>query len=192
AVHDLYLAPRAHAYERFQPRQRIECVATYEVRCVLDRPALAAVLVTPVRLALRHAGEVEIEVRGEARGARRAREHDAQHVSMLVVGDERAEAKQLVRSGRRVPLAHVRRCAPRTAVPRFEARECIAYFVLEVEEVVALRLHPHQQAVEGGDVDTGRVEAALERPHERRTGTRKRIEHAIAGSQAGTEGLLYE
>src|SRR5581483_12209036 len=63
---------RAGAGERLDPRQRVEGVAPDEVIRSLDRPALALVLVAPVRLALRRAGEVEVEVRRQPRGPRGA------------------------------------------------------------------------------------------------------------------------
>ncbi len=64
--------------------------------------------------------------------------------------------------------------------------------MLEREEVVALGLDPHQERVERRDVDAGRVVAALQRLHERRPGTRERVEHATAGRHVALEERLDE
>src|SRR4029079_9667724 len=66
------------------------------------------------------------------------------------------------------------------AVHRLDSAERVADLALEDELVVSRRLHPHQQAVEGGDMDARRVSAALERLDERRARPRKRIEDASA------------
>ena len=111
---------------------------------------------------------------GRARGAR---EHDAQHVGMLVLVGERAEAQQVIARGG----ANQRRTygvAPdRVALPPLESRKRVAKIVLERERIVRARLHAHQQAVERRDVDAGRVEAALECLDERRSRAGERIEH---------------
>ena len=87
--------PAADAGERLEPRERVERVTAEEVVGALDRPALALVLEAPVRLGLRLLREVEVEVRRQPRRPRRAREHDAQDVRMLVVADEDPEGEQL-------------------------------------------------------------------------------------------------
>ena len=126
------------------------------------------------------------------RRARGAREHDAQHVGMLVVAGERAEAQQVIARGRSEPAAHVRGRAGCVALPPLESRERVAQIVLEPERIVCARLHAHQQAVERRDVDTGRVETALERLDERRSRTGERIEHAPARRHVAAEELLDE
>ena len=73
-----------------------------------------------------------------------------------------------------------------------EAREHVAQLALEHERVVLFGLHAHQEAVERGNVDTGRVEAALERLHERRPRACKRVEHPAARRDMPTEQLLHE
>ncbi len=68
AVDDLDLVcPAAQALERPDPLERVQEVAVDELRCLLHRPALAPMLVAPVRLALGRARKVEVEVRREAR-----------------------------------------------------------------------------------------------------------------------------
>src|SRR5438067_5858199 len=93
AVDDLRLVSRAHSRERLQARERIERVATHEAGGVLDGLALAAMLGTPVRPALRRPRNVEIAVRRQPRRSRCSGEHDPQHVHMIVVAGERAEAE---------------------------------------------------------------------------------------------------
>ena len=131
-------------------------------------------------------------MRRQPRRARRAREHDPQHVGVLVVADQRAEAQQVFARLRREPRAHVRRRVARVALAALEARERVAQLVLEHEGVVLARLDPHQQAVERGDVDADRVEPALERLHERRPGAGERVEHAPPRRDVAAEELLDE
>jgi hypothetical protein len=52
-------------------------------------------------------------------------------------------------------------------------------------------LDPHQQAVERGHVDAGRVVAALERLDEGRSGAGKWVEHATAGRDVPCEHRLH-
>src|SRR5262249_59352837 len=59
--------PRTDTRELLQPRERVQCVTAQELRSGVDRTACPLVLVTPVRLALRNAREVEIEVRRPSR-----------------------------------------------------------------------------------------------------------------------------
>ena len=54
------------------------------------------------------------------------------------------------------------------------------------------RLDAHQQAVERGDVDAGRVEPRLERLNERRARARERVEHATTRGHVTAEELLDE
>ena len=82
--HDRLASACADARELLDPRQRVERVAAEEVLGPVDRPAGSAVLVTPVGLALRGAREVEVEVRGQPGRSRRARQHDTEHVGLLV------------------------------------------------------------------------------------------------------------
>ncbi len=58
---------RADACKLLDPLQRVEGIPAQEVLGAVDRPALALVLVAPVRLVLRRAREVEIEVRRQPR-----------------------------------------------------------------------------------------------------------------------------
>jgi len=62
--------------------------------------------------------------------------------------------------------------------------------MLQREEVVAARLDLHQQAVEGGDVDSGRVQPALERLHERRARAGEGIEDMFAGPEVAIDHHL--
>src|SRR5205085_7709504 len=78
------------AGEGLDPRQGVERVAADEMLRALDRPALPLVLVAPVGADLRRARALGAEVWRQPRGPRRPREHDAQHVRVLVVVDQRA------------------------------------------------------------------------------------------------------
>jgi hypothetical protein len=64
--------------------------------------------------------------------------------------------------------------------------------VLECEQVVLARLDADQQCVEGGDVDAGRVVAALQRLHERRAGPGEGVEHLAAARDVSVEERLDE
>ena len=174
--HRCLASPRTQARELLDAAHGVERVAAEEVLGAVDRPALALVLVAPVRLTLRRAREVEVEVRREPRRARRAREDDAKDVGVLVVVGNRAPEEELGGSAWSEPLAYIAtRCC--LALESFESRARVAELLLERERVVAGGLDPHEQAVERGDVPTDRVAAALERLHERRPGARKRVEH---------------
>src|SRR5436309_1280669 len=106
-MHDGRTAPMsADARELFQPLECVECVTGQKLRSCRDRRADALVLVTPIRLHLRHVREVEVEVCCAASGPSRAREDDAEDVCMLVFADDLPKGKQLTRSLRRVPLPH--------------------------------------------------------------------------------------
>jgi hypothetical protein len=168
AVQDLDAALRPHARELLQARQRVERVAADEVVGLLDRLAFALVLVTVVWPGLRDLREVEVEMSGQPRRPRSAREHDPQHVGMLVLADQRPEAQQVFARLRREPRANVRALVARLAVPTLKARERIAQLVLQDERLVLVRLDLHQQAVERGDINADGVQSALERLHERR------------------------
>ena len=74
----------------------------------------------------------------------------------------------------------------------FEAHERVPDLALEPEGLVALHLHAHQQRVERGDVDAGRVETALQRLDERRARAGERIEDAAAGTEVPPEQHLDE
>src|SRR4029450_4592078 len=63
---------------------------------------------------------------------------------------------------------------------------------LEREQVVPPRLDLHEQAVEGGDVDAGRVVAALEALDQSRPGARKGGEHPPAARHVALEQDLDE
>ena len=132
-------------------------------------------------------------MRRASRGAGGAREHDAHHVTVLVVLDQRAVEDELGRGFRRVPRVHegVRPGRPRS-VEGLEPAQRVAQLVLEREEVVLGRLDAHQQAVEGGDVDPGRIAPALERLDERRAGAGERVEHVPRARQVPLEQRLDE
>ena len=183
---------RTNAAELLQPLERVERVAADEVLRALDGLALAPVLEAPVRLELRLLREVEVEMRRPPRRACGAREHDAQHVGVLVVGDQRAEAEQVAARLRREPPLGVRRRPPGRAFAGGEACEHVSQLALEHERVVRTGLDAHQQAVERGDVDARRVEARLERLDERRARAGERIEHATARGHVAAEELLDE
>jgi len=149
--------------------------------------------VAPVRLALWTTREIEVEARREASRARAPREYDAQHVAVLVIGDERAEKEQIRSGTRRDPVAPIAACpSGRRHLEAFEAGEGVAKLGLEDEQVEADGLHAHQQAVERRDVDAGRVEPALERLNERGARARKRIENSPADRDLAAEQLLDE
>ena len=141
---------------------------------------------------LRAAREVEVEVRREPRRARGAREHDPQHVGVLVAVEHRPEPEQVGGGLGREPLADVRGRLADRPLTSLEPRERVAEVVLEDELVVARRLHAHQQAVERGEVDPGRAEAALERLDERRARAGERVEDGAARGDVAAEELLDE
>src|SRR5439155_775678 len=87
----------------------VERVAADEVLGAIDRPALALVLEAPVRLELRAAGKVEIEVRRPPRRARGTGEHEPQYVGVLVVLCKRTKAEEVSSRLRREPLGDIRR-----------------------------------------------------------------------------------
>src|SRR5947199_181528 len=76
------------------------------VLAALDGPAGLAVLVAPVLAELRLTGEVEVEVRRASRRPGGPRQYDAQHVPVLVVGDQGAVEDELGRCFRREPGIH--------------------------------------------------------------------------------------
>ena len=59
-------------------------------------------------------------------------------------------------------------------------------------DVVAFRLDANEQAVERGELRTGRVESGLEGLHERRPRTGERIEHVSARLEVAVEQNLDE
>ena len=127
----------------------------------------------------------------QPRRSRGACEDHAQDVVVLVLVEELAERQELARGPRSEPLADVTRtasCSPAT----LQSRHDVAQFTLEHEEVVAPRLHAHQQAVERGDVHTRRVEAGLERLHERGPRAGERVEHVPAARDVPLEQRLDE
>src|SRR6266550_6958940 len=136
----------ADARELLQPSQRVERVAAEELRRPLDGPALPSMLVTPVGLELRLTRKFEIEVRRAARGSGRASEDYAEHVCMLVIVDERAEAEQLACCLRRVPAANV---GGRTFGASFsDACMYCSQLLLQDEWIVRTSLDVDEQAVE--------------------------------------------
>ncbi len=152
-------------------------------------------LVTPVRLDLRLTRELEVEVRRAPRRARRAREDHAQDVGGRDLIDERAEMQKLGCGARRVPGAHVGGgCVRETAVGLERLRLLVRPQEIPPDgvDVVAAGLHAHQQAVEAGDVDPGRVQARLERLDERRPRAGERVEHVPAAGDVAIEERLDE
>ena len=181
--------------ERLDSIERVERVAQEEPPRRIDRPAFAPMLEAPVRLELRLARELEIEM-GRAPGRpSRPGEHDAKHIGRADLIDEGAEVEQLLRRRRRIPRAHVRRRPTRVASTRLErlrfgvSPEKIAS---ERVEVVRPRLHAGEQRVEAGDVDAGGVVARLECLHERRARAGERIEHPASGGNVPVEQRLDE
>src|SRR2546429_1010972 len=147
-------------------------------------------LVTPVRLELRRARELQIEMRRSPGRTRGARQDHTQDVSMLVVVDDCPEGEQLPGGLRRVPPADVLRG---TLARRLtDALVCRAQLLLEHERVVRARLHVHEQTVERSDVDARCIEPALERLDERRPGAGTRVEHVLAGTNVPREQRLHE
>ena len=131
-------------------------------------------------------------MRRPPRRASGAGEHDAENVGVLVVGGERAEPKQLLPRLRREPIVDVGRRTAGDAFAGLEAGERLSQVTLEDERIVLGRLDAHQQAVEGGHVDPGRIEAALERLDERRPGAGERVEDSPARWHVAAEQLLDE
>ncbi len=179
---------RAHAREVADPRERVEGVAAQEVLGALDRTTCLAVLVAPVLLGLWLTREVEVEVRRPAGRPGGAREHDAHHVRVLVVVDQRAVEDELRGGLRREPAVDVR-ARPRWAHPSegLEPSERVAQLVLEREQVVLGRLDAHEQAVECGHVHPRRVATALERLNERGPRPRERVEDVLRTRQVAVE-----
>ena len=181
--------------EGLDPVERVERVAEQEPPRRVDGPALAAVLEAPVRLELRGAREVEVEVGRPPRRARRARQHDPEHVRRADLLDERAEVEQLLGRRRGVPGAHVARRLTRVAAARLERlglRVGPEQVAPQRVEVVGARLDAHEQRVEAGDVHARRVVARLERLHERRPGACERIEHTATRGHVPVEQHLDE
>ncbi len=127
------------------------------------------------------------------RRARRAGQHDAEHVGVLVLIDEGAEEGELGCGTRREPLADVAG-RPRRPVrlEGLQAAQRVAQLALEREEVVLPRLDLHEQAVEGGDVDSHGVAPALERLNQRRPRAGERIEDGLRPRQVAREQRLDE
>ena len=67
-----------------------------------------------------------------------------------------------------------------------------AQLLLEHERVVCPGLDVNQQAVEGCDVDAGRIEPALERLHERRSRAGEGIEDMLTGPEVAGQQHLDE
>ncbi len=129
---------------------------------------------------------------GSARRARRTREHDPQHVGVLVVPDQRAEPQQVIGRLGREPHRDVARSRLGRPLAALVPPERIPEVVLQREEVVAARLDPHQEAVERGQIDPRGLVAALERLDERGPGSRERIEHTASWSHVAPQELLDE
>jgi hypothetical protein len=131
-------ATGARAGELADARDRVERVATEEVRGAVDRTALAPVLVAPVRLALRRPRGVEVEVGCQPGGAGRAGEDDREHVRVLVLARQLAEPEQLGDRPRRVPGAdELGSIDGRLVAAGVEPRERVANLMFEREDVVA-------------------------------------------------------
>ena len=134
-------------------------------------------------------------MRRQPRGASRPREHDAQDVRMRVVGGDVPERQQLRRCSRSEPAADVTRFRRR---PReradgiLEAAQRVPDLALEHELVVARGLDPHQQAIEGRDVDPRRLASTLQRLDERGPRARERIEDAAARRHVPRQQCLDE
>ena len=183
---------RSDPRELLQARKRVQRVPAEKVRGLVDRSALPTVLVTPIGRDLWHTGEVEVEVRRPSRGTRGARQDHAQNVRMLVLVDDRAKREQLACRLRRVPPANE---TGRLCNGLFQLGNSAVNFpklVFEHERVVRPSLYVHQQAIERGDVDARRVEAALECLHECRPGTREWIEDVLTGPKVSPEQHLDE
>jgi len=188
---DRLAPPRPHTRELPDSLERVDRVATQEVLGALDRTADALVLVTPVRLALRTPRQIEIEVCRKPGRARRPREHDSQDIGVLVLVGEGAEAQQLLGCARREPVAHV----ARRRLARFNRLDLphrVADLRLQAKQVVVPRLHLHEQAVEGGDIDADGVVAALQPLDDRCARAGERIEHATSRRDGPFEQHLDE
>ena len=102
-----------------------------------------------------------------------------------------SEREQLLRGQRLVPAAHV--CVrPRGRLQRIEPLDDVVDLVAQRLDVVARGLDAHEQAVEGGQLGTGRVQPRLERLHERRPRSGERIEHVPADGEIPIEQHLDE
>ena len=149
-------------------------------------------LVAPVRALLRRAREVEVEVRRPASRSSRAGQDDAKDVAVLVLGDQLPEREQLARRLGREPPPHVAARGVARRAEHVEAADHLAQLPLEDEKVVAPRLDPHEERVEGHDIDAPCVEPALERLDERRPRARERVEDPAADPEVPGEQRLDE
>ena len=132
-------------------------------------------------------------MRRPPRRARGAREDHAQHVGALVVGDERAEAKQVVARLRREPRAHVRRRAGRPSPPRARSARARRAARARARTGCAHRvLTPISRQLNAAMSTPTESSPRLERLHERRPGAGERIEHAAARRHVPAEELLDE
>jgi hypothetical protein len=143
------------------------------------------VLVAPVLGELGRPREVEVEVSRSPCRSRGPGEHDAQDVRVEIVVDERAEAEQLACRTRCEPSAYVALGAlgARLADPVAGRTE----LPLEHERVVVACLDLHQQAVEGCNVGSGRVEPGFQRLNERRSRAGERVEDVLVGDEVASD-----
>jgi hypothetical protein len=90
-------------------------------------------LVTPVRLMLGRAREIEVEVCRQSGRPRRTGEDDSEDVRVLVLADQPPEMEELGCGARREPIANV----PTRSLRRATAsREHVAKLLLEQDDVV--------------------------------------------------------
>src|SRR4029077_2969076 len=122
--------------------------------------------------------------------ARRAAEHDAQHIGVDVIVHELTKAEQLASRLRREPVAQVAvRPLTRGLANALARRTELA---LEHKGVVAASFHLHQEAIEGSDVRAGRVEPRLRSLHECPSGARERIEDVLPSNEVALQERLDE
>ena len=123
-----------------------------------------------------------------------AREHDAQHVRVLVVGDQRAEAQQVGRTpAARTSARDVRRRPPRRAFARAAKRASTSRSSRSsTNGLCAPVLTRISRQLNAAMSTPAESRPALERLDERRARARERIEHATPRGHVTAEELLDE
>ena len=132
-------------------------------------------------------------MRRPARRAGCAGEDHAQDVAVPVLGDQVAEGEAAPPppAARTSPApSRSDACGGRRATR--DASRPSRSSSPSAREVVLRRLDAHEETVERGDVDAGRVVTRLERLHERRARAAERVEHVPAALDVAVEQHLDE
>jgi hypothetical protein len=136
--------------------------------------------VAPVLADLRRARRLEVEVRGSARRPG-GRERITRRTSACRYSGIRSRKASSSRGAAARTSAEIAAATRARAARSDSTARRRPAAPPQLGEVVRRRLDAHQEAVERGDVDAGRVEPGLERLHERRPGAGERIEDVAAG-----------